>query len=450
MIGSEQIPPTAATTAPGRTNGGADGRAAGRLPRGRELLILAVLYLLAFAPRAAMVAREGQTPPKPGSDQLSFYDEAREIAEGRGMVRHFQPTDRIVHTTYHMPGAGLWYALGVALLGPGVMAVRMAAVVASSASAPLTYALARTMMPRGWAAVAGVVCAVYPTWIFYSADMLTEPLYVPLVLFAALVTTRALGRLTFGTALAAGLAWGVAGLVRPHAFPIAALLTLSFAWASRSWKPPAAVVLAVVVTLTPWWIRNVLVVGDFVLLSTEAGETLLGANNPYVLADPAKHGLWIPPISIPEYREAMFRTRSEVELSATFQRMGKAYLLANPGAIPRLAFYKWRRWLTPITASGGATRLMVLASYGPLLALVLAGFASGRLRYSHALVPALALTLADAVIVAVYWGNLTRGRVALEVIWIPWGVLAFRLLIADPLARRLRGAPASRPTDAVA
>jgi hypothetical protein len=55
------------------------------------------------------------------------------------------------------------------------------------------------------------------------------------------------------------------------------------------------------------------------------------------------------------------------------------------------------------------------------------------------LLATLAITLADFTLVGLFWGNLTRGRIPLELIWLPWGVQTVRLLVVAPIASWYRG-----------
>jgi hypothetical protein len=105
--------------------------------------------------------------------------------------------------------------------------------------------------------------------------------------------------------------------------------------------------------------------------------------------------------------------------------MAVEFLRSHPEAIPELALRKLWRWLTPITNSGVRNQILVLASYGTLLVLLALGLVRGSIRPSQLLVGALAITVASCVITAVYWGNLTRGRMPIEIVWLPWASLAF-------------------------
>ena len=93
-------------------------------------------------------------------------------------------------------------------------------------------------------------------------------------------------------------------MVRPHAVPIAALICLYLA-RRKLWLHAMCLAFGVTAFLVPWAIRNEIVLGSPVLLATESGETLLGANNPYVYKDPSLHGVWLSPMKTPEYIELL-------------------------------------------------------------------------------------------------------------------------------------------------
>ncbi len=300
---------------------------------------------------------------------------------------------------------------------------------------PLMYLIARTIVPGRWAVCAGLACAVHPTFIFYSIQTMTEPFYVPLCLLGVLLAVFALQRASFAWAFTDGLVWGFAALCRPQAVPAAILLSVALGLTLRSWRPVLGLTLAVVLILTPWWARNYIAFGEPVLLNLQGGETFLGSNNPYVLADPVLAGMWIAPIRIPEYRDRMIKCKNEIELNKDLMKIGTDFLRNHQQVIPRLVVNKWARWLTPITKSGGLIRIAVLTTYGSLLTLVILGIVFGAIRHSPLLIVTVAVTLADFAVVGIYWGNLTRGRIGLELLWLPFGVQSLWALGTLPPGR---------------
>lgn len=212
-------------------------------------------------------------------------------------------------------------------------------------------------------------------------------------------------------------------LTRPHALPMLVLIVL-LALVSRRWKIACLHVVAFLVMILPWTVRNYIVFHRFESLETCSGETLLGANNPYVLSNPALHGMWISPLGIPQYRSRLKSVHDDFQRSELQRSIALQFLRGHPTEIPRLVVYKLWRWLTPITGSRGAVRWLVLLSYGSLLALLALGLPLGVFKPTIELKLALLCTLALAVSTMVYWGNLTRGRIPLEFIWLPWACAA--------------------------
>ena len=86
-------------------------------------------------------------------------------------------------------------------------------------------------------------------------------------------------------------------------------------------------------------------------------------------------------------------------------------------------------WLRPVPTSGGLVRLLVIASYDTLLILLTIGLVSRQIKRSLLFDLVLLISFAFTAISCDYWGNLTRGRLALEILWIPWGAVVARFLI---------------------
>ncbi len=425
----------------GRMTGGSPGIAPNEddpplLSWSEDRFILVSLFLLACSLRIGLAVWTGLGRTE-NVDAYEYYLEAVGIVDGKGLV-HGLPNGRICVSAFNMPMAPLLLSCGMSIFGATPTVARLVAIVFGSLSAPLLYSIARAIMLRRWALLVGLGCAGHPIFLYSSIQTLTEPFYIPSLFLAVLLGIRAMRRPGFATACTDGVAWGLAALCRPHAVPALVLTAIGMGIGLRSWRSPVGLIVGMVLVLTPWWARNLIVFGKPVLLSLEGGETFLGSNNPYVVEDPELAGLWIPPMSIPEYRSRMIQCDNELDVNNTQMGMSFAYLRSRPRVIPGLVLNKMLRWLTPITNSGGLNRIVVLSTYGTLLVLVILGVVFGTVRCCPLLLITLAVTLADLAIVGVYWGNLTRGRIALELIWLPWGVQTFRLLVAKPVMARYR------------
>jgi 4-amino-4-deoxy-L-arabinose transferase-like glycosyltransferase len=406
--------------------------------RASSLQISISLYAIAALIRMAIAVLRGLNTTPPIGDEWGYYVLANRLVDGLGYSRLW-PDGILRPAGTQMPGTSLFITIGLLIFGKHPYSAYLMAVLISSASVPLMYLFARRFASNGAAMIAAVGCMLYPTWAFYSTSALSEPFFVPLLLLALLLTSIAFESAELLTALWAGLAWGAAALVRPHAVPMAVLVSAYLLW-RKGWRQSALVALGCALVVGPWVMRNQRMFGSPVL-ATESGETFLGSNNPYVLENPKLHGMWLSTWEIPEYRRMIEFNFDELERSKIQNKVGWAFLRQNPGVIPRLTLYKVRRWLTPITVKGGAVRLMVLISYGPLLVFLTIGVLRNIYRRSIELDLILMWSLIMLGITVVYWGNLTRGRLPLEMVWIPCAAIAatdvfarFRVGAVDKLA----------------
>ena len=363
------------------------------------------------------------------SDEPEYFNPAVSIAEGNGycMVPQ-QSLDGIPRlTAYRMPGPALILALIFKIFGPSIHAARWTSAVAGALAAPLMYLFARQFTTQPVALLSGIACSLHPAWTYTAQSIASEPFFVPGFLLSLWLTIKAF-RSGSWLSFAAGLAWGITAFMRPHALPIAGMVTLLAIWRGR-WSVAALLALGVATALVPWGVRNFTDFHRFYMLGNESGETFLGANNPYVLSNPALHGMWIPPTRVSEYRQRLSNVHDEFERRDVQNAIARRFLRQHPESIPRLAIYKLWRWVTPVTVSGGAIRAMVLASYGSLLLLLAVGVPLGVFKRSLPLDLAMICTLVFFVMTVVYWGDLTRGRMPLEIIWIPWAASALFMLL---------------------
>ena len=142
--------------------------------------------------------------------------------------------------------------------------------------------------------VAAAVAAVYPDLVWFSTRFWSETLFIVLLWWAIERTLAADRAGSRRTAAVAGLLWALATLTRELALylvPLAALWMLrpragTQAWQWRAWlRPPrtalapaATLVLASLLAIAPWTIRNAMVFRTFIPVSTMGGLNLWQGN----------------------------------------------------------------------------------------------------------------------------------------------------------------------------
>jgi 4-amino-4-deoxy-L-arabinose transferase-like glycosyltransferase len=226
---------------------------------------------------------------------------------------------------------------------------------------------------------AGLAFGFYPMFLYFTGEMMTETQYFAVSLAAVWLTVRADQLGSRGSWILAGATWGLAILCRPTAlyfvFALAAIAAVLFWRGQRKRALVLAGVVAVgVATMTPWVIRNSLLFGELVPITTYSGINLykglpnkdnrsavgdLGYNH-HLIEDPDQKDL-------PE---------NELLLDRRASAYWKQFVAEHPGAYVREKLYDLYRFWFDFNLAGnlrGTRLLMALATFGPYLMALLLG-----------------------------------------------------------------------------
>ncbi|MHB8656616.1 MAG: ArnT family glycosyltransferase [Solirubrobacteraceae bacterium] len=201
------------------------------------------------------------------------------------------------------------------------------------------------------AVVAGALAAVYPPLLLVGSSLMTEPLFIALVLgsvLAALVG-RESGRLRWSV-LGGGLV-GLAALTRGNGI-VVVVAVAGLVWRSRPWwarrslMAPAVVVLATAVTIIPWAIRNAQVFhGRFVPVSTETGYALAGTYD-QVAQDRSDYPvMWVPPAPEMVHVFRQDPAANEAQVSDRLTGYALRRIREHPAYLLRAAYWNGARLL---------------------------------------------------------------------------------------------------------
>jgi 4-amino-4-deoxy-L-arabinose transferase-like glycosyltransferase len=358
-------------------------------------------WLLAAILAAALVVRvgaacwwqnrlpEGQRFGFPDSE--SYWELGQKIAAGKPY--EFGP---LPYRLFRTPGYPLLLSPIFLVAGQRapVLAGRMLSALLGTLTVLLIAVLARQLFDERVALLAALAVAIYPEAIAQSVFVLSEAPFTPLMvlqLIAWIAAMRASSRSDIaGWALAAGMAAGLATLMRPSWLlfvPFAGILSLVF-FAGR-WKQLAIVGLMVVsfcVTMAPWWLYTTVIAGRFVPTSLQVGASLYDGLSP--TATGASDMRFVP-VFIQEQRRADQQQRPnpaqlfEDRLDERMKQASLAWAKQNPGRVAELAVIKflriWSPWPNATEFRSLGLRLVLLASYVP--AMILAGIGLWRARH---------------------------------------------------------------------
>ena len=153
-----------------------------------------------------------------------------------------------------------------------VTAVILVQCIFGAASAVLVYLIARDRFDHRVAFIAAIAFSLAPMTVHYTAVILTETLFTFLILLAIFFWGRDRG-------VAAGLAFGFAGLTRSVVFPFIVclpLLALLAPW-RRNRRLYLLIVVAALSVPAVWTIRNVIVFRKFIFVQSGGYGTNLFA-----------------------------------------------------------------------------------------------------------------------------------------------------------------------------
>ncbi|QEC50326.1 hypothetical protein FSW04_23905 [Baekduia soli] len=234
---------------------------------------------VAAAALGARALAVGLTPGYvPRHDDHSYVQHALALADTAAYPR-FSDHGHAVATAYRAPGFPMLLALVDRVLGPGLTSERAVQVVVGAVLAVLVGIVARELWGPRTALAAAALAAVSPVLVLFGASLISEPLFTALMLGALACALHARGRLPW--AAAAGLLAAGAALTRPEGLAVA----VGVALCAGGRRAAAVALVATLVGVTPWTIRNAEALHAFVPVSTETGNTLAGTYNAASLHD---------------------------------------------------------------------------------------------------------------------------------------------------------------------
>lgn len=342
---------------------------------------------------------------------------------------------------WEMPGAPAFFAIFVKLFGAeaAILPIRTAqAVLLVVQSALLAFMAQRIFSDRLAALAAASLAAIYPFLLFYQGLLLSETLFNTFLVaaLAALYWWRERGRRADVSLVVACLLFAAATLTKATLTILPPLLIAATAWAAggsprKILTVTAAAACLYAAFLSPWWIRNAVVLDAFVPFTTSSAQNLYLGNNP----GNTNAGVdWSKDVE-PDAAARMLAMQNEVERQRAFAKRATDYIKQDPAAFLRNAAKKFvRLWnLVPNAAefNRGLYAAASALSFGTVLALALIG-AWRRRQQWRALLP-LYLVIAYFTLTHIVTIASLRYRLPIEPILI--------LLAAEPLAalaKRLR------------
>lgn len=200
-----------------------------------------------------------------------------------------------------MPGYPVLLAIVYKIVGDKylqITAVRLIQIMMSTASCFLGFYLVKRLFKKdGIALLTALFMAVYPTYIYSCIQLLTEvmALFTMLLYLCAVYHAMDSGKASHN--IIAGILFGLHILVRPTILPLFVLpfiFALITNWINKGSSRNKFAFRRVcrlfilqlagfVLIMLPWWIRNIVTLGSFIITAKASGNPLLGGTYPYFI-----------------------------------------------------------------------------------------------------------------------------------------------------------------------
>jgi hypothetical protein len=259
----------------------------GRLPFGVVLGAVAVLgagirfaYVVFVAPHGPLYA-----------DSFFYYEQALNLRHGLGYIEVFREFGHVRHpqaagnfpTAYWPPGYPAFLVVIQSAFGDAIRTSKLGGCLSGAATIALTGVLGRDIAGRRIGLLGALLVALSPFVIAVDGSLMSEVLYVPLVLLALVIAQRTRRSPTAPGWCALGVVIALAALTRQDALFLVPLVVLPTAILAhdpvRHLLPRVALGLAAMtLVLTPWVVRNDRDVGVPAISTISGFGTLAGAN----------------------------------------------------------------------------------------------------------------------------------------------------------------------------
>jgi hypothetical protein len=234
------------------------------------------VFILALAVRIAAIELGG-------AQTTTFGDAADYMATARSVCEQQVYPVRGNLPFFRAPGLPFFVAVVTACEPSRLRAIKYGLAVADALTVVVIFLIAQIVGTSPW--IAALLATFHPFFVASTTDVRTEPLFM-------LLLTAAIWLVLKGRPAWAGMAVGLSALVRPTGLVCIPLLAL-FGAARASGPPPpgsgpkaraARLLVAALLTLAPWTIRNYLRFHEPIAVNDAGGFNMWRGTHPELLA----------------------------------------------------------------------------------------------------------------------------------------------------------------------
>jgi 4-amino-4-deoxy-L-arabinose transferase-like glycosyltransferase len=308
-------------------------------------------------------------------DGFRYDSLARNLVEGRGYT-----TENNVATSFRAPGYPFFLALIYLIFGHSFLAVRIVQALLDLVTMFLIFNIGKLLFEKKVAITSILIYAIYPLLLYSVSTFFPATLFTFLLALVFYLTLNVKQNPSIFKFIALGVIIGLSILTVPT---VSAMIPFLLFWIILSRKEKnfrsvlsiVVIISAMVMTMTPWLIRNYVVHKKPLFIASNGGYNFWMGNNPHAKISTGNS------IPIPDkLSQKLSNTKSEIERERIFYQDAFQFIKANPKRFISLTFLKalnlWHFYPTPTT--GYKTNVMLskalsVVSCVPILILAIFG-----------------------------------------------------------------------------
>lgn len=363
-------------------------------------LLIRLVFLFAVAPKMGLIYPDRKPIPKLGDGHDIF---AEQMLAGALAQKTFFPKS----LAYSVFIAGVFK-----ISGNSYLFLRMVQIIVSLFLIYFIFLLAKEIFDDRAALVAAAIAAIYPNYIFFSVRIMSEALYLPLLVLFMYLLVKYRKEFSVGKYIIIGVVNGLLLATRSNIifmYPFIVLIMLFYAYKSRSRRPFWRVIKCAVplffiplIIISPWIYRNYVNWHKIILFKPYGGAVLYMGNNP---RNKTGGGIikedWLP---IPAAEKLNILARDKY-----YRDKAIAYIKNHPAHFVKMSLMKFVRLWRVIPHSkmykNWKFKAINIGTYGVLLALFLIGIYTTRSKLDKLLYP-YALILSNTFFIIIFTASL--------------------------------------------
>ncbi|MEW6620523.1 MAG: glycosyltransferase family 39 protein [bacterium] len=254
-----------------------------------EQIFLIILLTVAFIIRLLYVIFISTLQAPPTGDGVDYDMIGMNIINGYGYSLYPGVPTSYRPPLYQFFLAGIYFCFG-----HSYAVVRIIQSLIGALTCLITYFMGKELFNKNIGMLSSLLLVFYPSAIYFCGQIYTEGIFIFLLTISMFYAIKVYKKPSLKNQIICGILIGLSILTRPILLPF---LPFIFIWCILIFKQKkvaimnfSIITLFILLTLSPWTIRNYIVHHRFVPIATLGGPSFFVCNNPF-----EKNGIWYMP-----------------------------------------------------------------------------------------------------------------------------------------------------------